>query len=102
MAPAPAPWQIREQDLLLHCHVQPGAKQTRLAGLYDGCVKIQLNAPPVGGKANKALIAWLAKLFGVPKSAVEITRGAGNRRKTLRIHSTRLPAELAALGGNPS
>ena len=92
-----APWQLRDGEILLHCHVQPGAKQTRLAGLHDGCVKIQLKAPPADGKANKALIAWLAELFGVPRSAVRLKRGASSRRKTLLIACDRLPEALSRL-----
>lgn len=91
------PWQLRDDGILLHCHVQPGAKQTRLVGQHDGCAKIQLQAPPVDGKANKALIAWLAKQFGVPKSAIEITRGASSRRKTVQVKSRELPAEFERL-----
>jgi uncharacterized protein (TIGR00251 family) len=92
-----SPWQLRDDHILLHCHVQPGARQTRLVGLHDGCVKIQLQAPPVDGKANKALIAWLAKRFGIPKSAIEITRGASSRRKSLRIESRSMPPEFEQL-----
>jgi len=96
----PPPWQTRDGGILLRCHVQPGARQTRLCGLYDGCVKIQLQAPPVDGKANKALIAWLARLFGVPRSSVELRQGASGRRKTLFIASDRLPKELATLAND--
>ncbi len=91
------PWQLRDGEILLHCHIQPGARQTRLVGLHDGCVKIQLQAPPVDGKANQALIAWLAKQFGVAKSAVELTRGGSSRRKTLRIRTEHLPEPFRQL-----
>jgi uncharacterized protein (TIGR00251 family) len=79
------PWQLKGDQLTLHCHVQPGARQTRLVGLYDNCLKIQLQSAPVDGKANKALIAFLAKLSGVAKSAVIIKKGLSSRRKTVLI-----------------
>jgi uncharacterized protein (TIGR00251 family) len=85
------PWQRHDGGLLLHCHVQPGARQTRLCGLHDGCYKIQLQAPPVDGRANKALIAWLAREFAVAKSAIELRRGQSSRRKTLWIPCQELP-----------
>ncbi len=96
------PWQLCDGEILLHCHIQPGARQTRLVGLHDGCVKIQLQAPPVDGKANQALIAWLAKQFGVAKSSVELTRGASSRRKTLRIRSEHLPESFRQLVPEPA
>jgi len=58
-------------------------------------LKIRLTAPPVEGKANEHLIAWLARLFGVPKSQVILERGAGSKHKQLRICSPRkLPKNL--------
>ena len=96
------PWQLRDGEVLLHCHVQPGARQTRLVGLHDGCVKIQLQAPPVDGKANQALIAWLAKQFGVAKSSVELTRGTSSRRKTLHIRTEHLPESFRKLFSEPA
>ena len=46
---------------------------------------MRLHAPPVDGKANLALQAWLAETLGVPKSALELVRGATARRKQLRV-----------------
>lgn len=69
--------------IVLYC--QPGAKQTQLAGVHDGKPKIQLKAPPVDGEANKALIAFLSKLCGVPKSAISIEMGASGRTKRVEV-----------------
>lgn len=69
--------------IVVYC--QPGAKQTQLAGLHDGKPKIQLKAPPVDGEANKALIAFLSKLCGVPKSAVTIEMGTSGRIKRVEV-----------------
>ena len=79
------PWlQITGKgDLQVTVHVQPGAKTTSCAGIHGDALKIRLHAPPVDGKANQALIAWLAKTLGCPQSAIELIRGQTNRRKTL-------------------
>lgn len=69
----------------LQIHVQPGAKTTEVAGMHGDRVKVRLAAPPVDGKANKALVAWLAELFGVPRSDVVLLRGERSRQKTVRI-----------------
>jgi len=69
--------------IVLYC--QPGASRTRLAGLHDGKPKIQLKAPPVDGAANKALLAFLADLCGVPKSSITIEQGASGRIKRVDV-----------------
>lgn len=83
------PWlQITGKgDLQVTVHVQPGAKTTSCAGIHGDALKIRLHAPPVDGKANQALIAWLAKTLGCPQSAIELIRGQTSRRKTLSINS---------------
>ncbi|TSE21429.1 hypothetical protein Talka_00097 [Tepidimonas alkaliphilus] len=69
--------------LTIYC--QPGARQTRLAGLHGGLPKIQLAAPPVDSAANEALIAFVAERCGVPRSCVRIVRGHTSRTKRLAI-----------------
>ena len=71
--------------VLVAVHVQPGAARTEPAGLHGDRLKVRLTAPPVDGKANKALIAWAAGHFGVAKGSVELVRGASSRQKTLRV-----------------
>jgi len=66
-------------------HVMPNAASTRIQGLHDGALRVRLHAPPVDGKANLALQAWLADALGVPRSAVELIRGESARRKQLRV-----------------
>lgn len=72
-------------DLVLTLHVQPGASRTEYAGLHGDAHKIRLAAPPVDGKANDALIAFLAEAFGVRQRDVSIASGASSRRKIVRI-----------------
>lgn len=69
----------------LTLHVQPGAKRTEFAGLHGEALKIRLAAPPVDGKANACLLAFLAKFMGVPKSAVTLLAGDTSRQKIVRI-----------------
>jgi uncharacterized protein (TIGR00251 family) len=66
-------------------HVQPGAKRTEFAGRHGDAVKIRLAAPPVDGKANACLQAFLAEFLGVPKSAVSLLSGQTSRQKVLKI-----------------
>jgi len=82
--------------LTLTVHVQPGAKTTGAVGLYNDALKIRLSAPPVDGKANQALIDYLAKYLGVPVRQISLESGQQSRRKRLRIQGiSALPAEWA-------
>ena len=65
--------------------MQPKASRDALAGLYGERLKIQISAPPVDGKANKHLLKYIAKEFGVAKTRVALIRGASSRQKTLKI-----------------
>lgn len=65
--------------------VQPRASRSRLLGLHDGRMKIQLAAPPVDGAANEALVRLLAQVLGVPGSRVTVVRGETSRRKTVAV-----------------
>ena len=92
-------WLRQDGDaVLLTLHIQPGAKRTETAGTHGDALKIRLNAPPVDGKANEALIAFLAKLLGVPKSAVELVSGQTSRAKRVRVAGVAAAAVSKALG----
>ncbi|MDR2240412.1 MAG: DUF167 domain-containing protein [Zoogloeaceae bacterium] len=82
-----AVWLRREAEgsYILHLHVQPGAKRTGIAGLHGGALKIRLAAPPVEGKANAALTAFLAEELNVTRAQVDIIGGDTSRQKRLRI-----------------
>jgi len=74
----------------LAVRVTPRAKRNALAGTIAGAdgrplLAIRLAAPPIDGAANKALLAFLADLFGLPKSAVAILSGETGRRKIVRL-----------------
>lgn len=72
-------------SLSLSLHVQPGAKQTGFCGIHGAALKLRLAAVPVEGRANDALIAWLANYCGVPRQAVTIRRGETSRQKVVHV-----------------
>ena len=71
--------------LTLTLHIQPGAKKTEVAGEHGDALKIRLAAPPVDGKANAALLAFIAERLGVAKSAVTLKSGQTSRRKVVEV-----------------
>ncbi len=76
---------LTADSFLLKLHVQPRAKVNGLAGFHGDALKLRLNTPPVDGKANKAVEAYLGKLFGVPKSSVNLKSGHQSRSKQVKI-----------------
>jgi uncharacterized protein (TIGR00251 family) len=74
-----------EGHITLTLHIQPGAKKTEVVGLHGDALKIRLAAPPVDGKANAALIGFVAERLGLAKSAVSLKSGQTSRRKVLEI-----------------
>lgn len=77
----------------LEVQVVPRASQSRVVGLHDGRLKVQLAAPPVDGAANAALVELLADTLGLPRGDVRVVRGQTGKRKTLRI-ARLAPAEV--------
>lgn len=82
--------------ITLTLHIQPGAKKSEIAGLHGDALKIRLNAPPVDGKANAALVEFIAEALGVPRSAVSLKSGQTSRRKVIAVIGSS-PARVAAL-----
>jgi uncharacterized protein (TIGR00251 family) len=76
-------------DVLIDLHVVPNAARTQAVGLHgeagQQALRLRLNAPPVDGKANQAIVKWLAGCLGVPQQAVTLARGETSRRKQLRV-----------------
>ncbi len=84
-------WCLRDgEDLLLWVKVQPRAARDAFAEVLDDAIKVRITAPPVDGKANAHLRAWLARQFRVPKSAIHIETGESSRRKRIRISAPSL------------
>jgi uncharacterized protein len=88
--------------VVLDISVVPGAKRTEAIGLHDGALRVRLAAPPVDGKANDALLVWLAGELQCARRDVRLVRGASARRKqividvTLEAASTWLQRQLPA------
>ena len=80
-----------EGSLVLQIHARPGAGSTAVVGVHgegsQACIKIALAAPPVDGKANDLLRAFLAEAFGVPRRNVTLLRGESGRKKLVRIEA---------------
>jgi uncharacterized protein (TIGR00251 family) len=94
----PAAWLRRHGSAAtLTLHVQPGARRTEVAGLHGDALKIRLAAPPVDGKANAALIEFVADRMGVPGSSVRLVSGRTSRRKTLALDVAPADAEQRLL-----
>ena len=93
-------WLREDGDgVVLTLHIQPGAKRTEVAGLHGDALKIRLAAPPVDGKANEALIAYLAKTLGVPKSRIDLVSGQSSRAKRIRVGGVPQATVAARLAG---
>jgi hypothetical protein len=65
--------------------VHPGAKRNAIGGIHAGALKVSITAPATDGRANEALIAFLAERLEVPRARISLIAGATNRNKTLRI-----------------
>ena len=76
---------VSRDGIVLTLHIQPRASKNELCGVQDNALKIRLTSPPVDGAANKLCREFLAELFDVPKSAVEIVSGETSRHKRVRI-----------------
>lgn len=74
--------------ITLILHVQPGAKQTTVAGLHGDALKIRLAAPPIEGRANEALLRFIADFFKVPVRNVELKQGEQSRHKRVEVHGS--------------
>jgi uncharacterized protein len=85
----------------LSVRAQPGTRRTAIAGIYgEGAsaqLKIAVNAPPIEGRANQALIAFLAETFSIPKSAIQLTSGELSRSKLFHLRGLTLSQATAIL-----
>ncbi len=71
----------KDNQTLLALYIQPKSSRNQFCGLYGDEMKLAITAPPVDGKANKAVRQFLAKFFGVAKSAIILKRGRQSRHK---------------------
>jgi uncharacterized protein (TIGR00251 family) len=89
------------EGVTLAVRAQPGAKKTAITGVYgEGAaaqLKIAVHAPPLEGRANQALIAFLAETLGVAKNAVELKSGTLSRSKVFLLRGVSLEKAEAAI-----
>jgi uncharacterized protein len=85
----------------LAVRAQPGVKKTAIAGIYgEGTaaqLKILVQAQPIEGRANEALIAFLADVFGLQKKAVELKAGGLSRSKVFLLRGVTMARARVAL-----
>lgn len=80
------PWcSVSTKGIRLTVQIMPNAKKSEAIAVLEDALKLRLQAPPIEGKANEALIRFIADRLGVPKSAVSITHGHTSRRKMLEV-----------------
>ena len=80
--------QVRGSTVRISVHVQPRAARSEIVGLHGAALKVRLQAPPVDGAANEALVALLADRLGVARRAVKVVAGASSRAKTVEVEGT--------------
>lgn len=88
---------LQQEQFVLKIRVQSGAKKTEVIGVYGGFLKIRVNAPPIEGRANDALIRWLSKLFDVPRRSIAIKQGLQSNNKTVLIEHCKMDVDTLLL-----
>ncbi len=81
----------------LTLHVQPGARKTEVVGLHGDALKIRLAAPPVDGKANAALLEFIACRLQTERAAVSLISGQTARRKVVGLAAAPVDTEQRLL-----
>lgn len=89
---------MKEVSVTLKVRLQPRASRNGIDGLHGDALKLTVTAPPVEGRANKAVKKLLAALLGLSPSQVEIIAGERSREKLLRISGISRAEMEKALG----
>lgn len=84
-------------DTVIKVKVLPRSSRTEISGKANGVYRVKLTAPPVEGRANKALIALFAETLGASKRDIEISSGKLSRVKTVKVHGMSEVAVTQAL-----
>lgn len=90
-------WQ--DATLILRLKVQPRSSRNAWGEVLGDRIKLYLTTPPVDGKANAAVVAFVAQTFGVAKSQVHLHRGQMGRDKEIHIHAPKIIQPMRALLG---
>lgn len=79
-------WLRQDADgVLIDVHLQPGARRSAACGEHGGRLKVAVAAQPLEGRANEALVDWLAERLGLPRRQVRLVSGPRSRDKTVRV-----------------
>jgi uncharacterized protein (TIGR00251 family) len=73
------------KDIIVKVYLQPKSSKNEVVGLYRDGIKVKVTVSPIEGKANDALIRFLAKEFRISLSCIEIIKGHHSREKSLKI-----------------
>jgi len=93
-----SPVSLTADGLVLRLYIQPKARRDSIIGLHGDELKVAITAPPVEGKANTHLVAFLAKQFGVAKNQLTLEKGETSRHKQIKIIAPQqIPPQIAAL-----
>ena len=76
---------MKKERTLITVQVQPGASRNQIARYADGVLHVRIAAPPVRGKANRELIAFLSDILSVSRSSISIEKGHTSRRKVIAV-----------------
>ena len=77
--------RAKDSGVILHLRVQPKSSRNQLVLEPSGQIRLAITAPPTDGKANKAILQFVAKYFGVPRRSVELISGEKSREKSVFI-----------------
>jgi uncharacterized protein len=89
----------KDGALTVDIAVKPRSSREGVGPVLGDRLCVAVNAPPVDGKANEAVVRVLAETFGIARSAVTIVRGETGRKKTVRLAGVTTAAFLAVIGG---
>ena len=95
-------YRISGEVVVLTLHVQPGARKSEVTGLHGDALKLKLAAPPIEGRANEALLKFIARLFEVPLRQVELKQGEQSRHKVVAVTGSRIDPESLLSGNDKS
>lgn len=78
-------WSEDPSGVLLVFHVLPNAPRTQIVGLHGEALKLKVHAPPVDGKANDEIVAFLSEASGLAKSRIRIVSGELGKSKRVKF-----------------
>jgi len=94
-------WLREDADgVLIAVHLQPGARRSAVCGEHGGRLKIAIAAPPLQGRANDALLEWIAGRLDLPRRQVRLLAGQRSRDKTVRAEGVGAAATRRRLAGD--